>query len=559
MKTVFNIFVIVLLLGIAGANAYLFTMLKQTEKSIRQIEHLRVAIPDDLKNRIENEAKKNLKQAGDATVQTGNNVFFKVEKELLRSLGRTEESSKSSYRELSDSAKNIERELINSFKQTAGNSRQKIDNISADIERLVRQKILHDENAAKQAHEEALRLLKAGKPSAAKIYCLNAINHTPGKKQYFESLITILEKSPLTTPADWEQAKNVLEIGIYQVHSRDVDTMLKLLTAVNKKIRQHAEFIARNKMEKEQKQLAQALANLRSGELSWDYLKEKKIDPNIFRKRLEKLNILVSDYELAQADADDCRKEITQTTAMLEFTHSYYNIKDALTRAEKLLNIAEQNPDKLPEISALVQMANNKISESWNIINLPLPQHQSLLNEQIKRIANLEKKFNKIKSLPAFKEIQRILNTNDKRPVTYTIKIQSTQKTLRKVAELMPGIFDPELRQEIQKQLNKKNNLIKEYTLQRYQAYQTWAVKQCESATIEEIATDKGRSTTPDEAKTNFQKNLIKIDPALLAPEVHRAYQRISNRLLTILLKKKEFVTFEAEIALTPKETLEKY
>ena len=561
MKKAFNILILVLLLGIAGTNAFLFKKLEQTEKAISKIEHLRVAIPDDLKNKIENEAKKNLKQAGDATVQTSNNVFFKVEKELLRSLGRTEENSKSSYKELSDNAKNIEKELINSFKQAADNSKQKIDNISADIERLVRQKILHDENAAKQAHEEALRLLKAGKPSAAKIYCLNAINHTPGKKQYFESLISILEKSPRTTPADWEQAKNVLEIGIYQVHSQDVDTMLKLLTTVNKKISQQTELIARNKMEQEQKQVAQALAELRSGKLSWDVLNEKKIGPNILRNRLEKLNILASDYELSQEDMEFCQKEITATTAMLEFLLHYFNIDASLKRAEEQLNAAEQNPDKLPEISALVQMANNKISESWNIINLPLPQHQSLLNEQIKRIANLENKFNKIKSRPACEKIRKEFELLERYPNTfsYTQKIQLTQDTLRKVAELMPGVFDPELRQEIQKQLNKKNNLIKEYTLQRYQAYQTWAVKQCESAAIEEIATNEEWATTAEEAKTNFQKNLIKIDPALLAPEVHRAYQRISNRLLTILLKKKEFVTFEAEIALTPKETLEKY
>ena len=337
--------------------------------------------------------------------------------------------------------------------------------------------------------------------------------------------------------------------------------MLKLLTTVHKKISQQTELIARNKMEQEQKQVAQALAELRSGKLSWDVLNEKKIGPNILRNRLEKLNILASDYELSQEDMEFCQKEITATTAMLEFLLHYFNIDASLKRAEEQLNAAEQNPDKLPEISALVQMANNKISESWNIINLPLPQHQSLLNEQIKRIANLENKFNKIKSRPACEKIRKEFELLERYPNTfsYTQKIQLTQDTLRKVAELMPGVFDPELRQEIQKQLNKKNNLIKEYTLQRYQAYQTWAVKQCESAAIEEIATDKGCSTTPDEAKTNFQKNLIKIDPALLAPEVHRAYQRISNRLLTILLKKKEFVTFEAEIALTPKETLEKY
>ena len=126
----------------------------------------------------------------------------------------------------------------------------------------------------------------------------------------------------------------------------------------------------------------------------------------------------------------------------------------------------------------------------------------------------------------------------------------------------MPGVFDPELRQKIREQLNKKNNLIKEYTLQRYQAYQTWAVKQCESAANKEIATNEGLATTAEEAKKNFKENLLKIDQTLLAPEVHRVYQRISNHLLTILskkLKKEEFVSFEAEIALTPKETLEKY
>ena len=62
MKKAFNILILVLLLGIAGTNAFLFKKLEQTEKAISKIEHLRVAIPDDLKNKIENEAKKNLKQ-----------------------------------------------------------------------------------------------------------------------------------------------------------------------------------------------------------------------------------------------------------------------------------------------------------------------------------------------------------------------------------------------------------------------------------------------------------------------------------------------------------------
>ena len=558
MKTAFNIFVIVLLLGIAGTNAFLFKKLEQTEKSIRQIEHLRVAIPDDLKNRIENEAKKNLKQAGDATVQTGNNVFFKVEKELLRSLGRTEENSKSSYRELSDSAKNIERELINSFKQTAGNSRQKIDNISADIERLVRQKILHDENAAKQAHEEALRLLKAGKPSAAKIYCLNAINHTPGKKQYFESLITILEKSPLTIPADWEQAKNVLEIGIYQVHSRDVDTMLKLLTAVNKKIRQHAEFIARNKMEKEQKQLAQALANLRSGELSWDYLKEKTIGPNILRKRLEKLNVLVSDYELSQENTKFCQKEITSTTAMLEFTLSCLNIENTLKRAEEQLNAAEQDPDKLPEISALVQMTHNKISEAWNINNLPLLQHQSLLNEQIKRITSIETRFNKIKSKPALEKINAEFAALKTYPAnfSYTQKIKVTQGGMRKIAALLAGVFDQQEQQKIQFKLNNYTNLLKEYTLKRYQAYQTWVVEQCKAA--QGKTKNVGSVFEEKEAKQIFNICLITVDSTLLSPEVNKVYQSIYTTLMAEF-SKDERISYEREIALAPKATLEDF
>ncbi len=558
MKTVFNIFVIVLLLGIAGTNAFLFKKLEQTEKAISKIEHLRVAIPDDLKNRIENEAKKNLKQTGDATVQTGNNVFFKVEKELLRSLGRTEESSKSSYRELSDSAKNIERELINSFKQTADNSKQKIDNISADIERLTRQKILHDENAAKQAHEEALRLLKAGKPSAAKIYCLNAINHTPGKKQYFESLISILDKSPLTTPADWEQAKNVLEIGIYQVHSRDVDTMLKLLTAVNKKIRQHAEFIARNKMEKEQKQLAQALANLRSGEFSWDYLKEKTIGPNILRKRLEKLNVLVSDYELSQENTKFCQKEITSTTAMLEFTLSCLNIENTLKRAEEQLNAAEQDPDKLPEISALVQMANNKISESWNIINLPLPQHQSLLNEQIKRITSIETRFNKIKSKPALEKINAEFAALKTYPAnfSYTQKIKVTQGGMRKIAALLAGVFDQQEQQKIQFKLNNYTNLLKEYTLKRYQAYQTWVVEQCKAA--QDKTKNVGSVFEEKEAKQIFNICLITVDSTLLSPEVNKVYQSIYTTLMAEF-SKDERISYEREIALAPKATLEDF
>jgi len=106
-----------------------------------------------------------------------------------------------------------------------------IHNASSNLVEMCRSKVLGNELEAERSYQKAIQALDEGDFVLAKLYCMNAINHSPTKKLYFEKLLEISRKTGDETRDDLEQIKGALELGIFQVAADDVLGMRNMLAA----------------------------------------------------------------------------------------------------------------------------------------------------------------------------------------------------------------------------------------------------------------------------------------------------------------------------------------
>lgn len=132
---------------------------------------------------------------------------------------------------------------------------QESGKIAASVALLAKQKIAGNELAAEEAFKTATALMKKGDFTSARLYCLNAINHAPDKKQYFDTLYRIIEANKSTNISELEQLRSVLELGLYQVDSRDIPAMSKMLATVVNKQEKISEESAKLQSQNEKRQI----------------------------------------------------------------------------------------------------------------------------------------------------------------------------------------------------------------------------------------------------------------------------------------------------------------
>jgi len=72
--------------------------------------------------------------------------------------------------------------------EMAPSVRRAILGANSNLVEMCRSKVLGNEVEADLSYQKAIQALNAGEVSLAKLYCMNAINHSPTKKLYFETL-----------------------------------------------------------------------------------------------------------------------------------------------------------------------------------------------------------------------------------------------------------------------------------------------------------------------------------------------------------------------------------
>ena len=450
----------------------------------------------------------------------------------------------------------------NAFNNAAHMMRAAIFAASSNLVEMCRLKVLGNELEADKSYQKAVQVLKEGDFALAKLYCMNAINHSPTKKLYFEKLLEISAKAGDETHDDLEQLKGALELGIFQVAADDVLGMRNMLAGVIEKLNR-MDVVARQSREEEEKNASDtALISLREGDMSYDSV----IDTNsevrlvLLQRRLALLRDL-DKTRLATNDVAWVEEQEACTRVSLEYFSLVNSIESYLLRAEKLL---EEDPSKLGSVNVMVQTASQLLSQVLGIGTASLTATaqyelhltataQNKLQSFTKRIEAIEIKFNKIKSKPAIAEIHSLITKAEEIEVEapYQEKIDSIGEILLMISQKMAGVFDLDERNSLENEIKKVSSKLGECRQAQYKAYQSWAIDRCNAGM------DKYRSWTRVDivdAEKVVYNYLIEIDSTLLSPDVARLYQDVLGKQFAEL--KDHTVKVEIDLAKYSKKQL---
>ena len=570
----------------------------RTKKLIEEIKSYKVELPDALKKKIDDtitEYQNDLKQRkSDFEKQVKGNeeqnqIFLKNQEkrfdglfkafetsaktieehhknELGRHLQEIQRAQKEYEKQIANADKTVQVKLdhaITTFTQRISNranttfaeikqeNQKQFAQVTQEITLLAKQKISGNEAAARDAYEQAQEYIKKGDWDMARLYCLNAINHAPNQKTYFETLINIDKaKGTAANQAELDGIRSVLELGIYQVDSKDIPAMMEMLAYVNGKSDKISKKAMADQKEEEQKKCAAALALLKKGgKYAWDNSSQGTVE--WIRNRLNVLDSL-SSMELASKDAAFCREEINKSNVLLGYLVAMSTIDNALTKAEKLL---EASDPQFPAISSMVQSSNNVLSQLWNVdFNLLPGNARGKVIAQADRIAKIEKLFNKKKSAPTMAKINQIYQSrNGYLSGNRTQKINALQEGMKEIMQLLPEVYDLDDRRDAENKISVLSDKVKEYSKERYEGYQAWAVKKCNDAF--ELYRSWTRVDEVDAIEV-IERHLLEIDPANLTPAVSRLYQDVLAKQFAEMGWKK-IAELESKLATSTKKTIE--
>lgn len=425
-------------------------------------------------------------------------------------------------------------------------------NTSSNLVEMCRSKVLGNELEAEKSYQKSIQAFNKGDFLLAKIYCMNAINHSPTRKLYFEKLLEISKKTRNETRDELEQIKVALELGIFQVAADDVLDMRNMLAGVIEKI-DNIDANAQSLREEEEKVLFDHTMNsLRNGDLSCEAVMGANSESQLIL--LQRRLAVLSDIDKTRLSSNDVawvENQNALTRASLEYFGLVSVIDSYLNRAEKLL---EEDSSKLGSVNIMVQTASQSLSQALGLEITHLPANaQDELQSFVKRIETIEIKFNKIKSQPAIAEIHSLIKKVEEVEVVapYQEKIDSIGEVLSVISQKLTGIFDMETRNSLEYEIKKVSNKLGECRQAQYKAYQSWAIDRCKAGM------DKYKSwhrVDIVDAEQVVYTYLIEIDSTLLSPDVARLYQDVLGKQFAEL--KDHTVKVEIDLARHEKRQL---
>jgi hypothetical protein len=414
--------------------------------------------------------------------------------------------------------------------------------------------------AAEDAYARAVDNLKNGDKGMAKIYCLNAINHLPSQLKYFQKLFEIydVDDAEQLAETDLEQLQGILETGIYQVAGRDVAAIHEMLAKVISRKAREEERSSDATSEMRQATFAKSQEDLKTGELAWDKISNSPdaSTAEILNRRMAILNVLAdTSTDESETNRQWIQSELKRTELAIAFLMQSASLKSYLDRAEDLL---DAGTNKMEIVSALTQTASQLLSQSLGADEKLLPDGATKsLHDFARRIANIETRFNMIKSRDALEKINAIINEMHYQDDTssYELRIRQISDGIKKISRQLSFVYDLKEKAKIENQLVSLSQRLTELREQQYAAYQRWAINECESAFA------KYRSWTrvdEEDALEVINLYLLKINSTLLTPDVNRLYQDVLGKQFAEL-SAKPLANIEIKMAREQKKTLKDF
>ncbi len=413
-----------------------------------------------------------------------------------------------------------------------------LNRVVLEISEMSKNEIAGNELAARDALRAADQALSEGKYPEAKIFCLNAINHSPNGLQYFQRLVEIQNHIPETTLEDWEQIQGILDLGVYQVDGvQEIKALVALKTDVDRKIKAISDKAEKEQRDADYDGLKEMFTTVIGGRLS---LNECGDDIALLNERLALLNTL-SESPIPFQDKTQYQEqivgEIRKSAVRIEYYSSLKTSRNYRANAERLVD-GSKNFENVIDVVAEMLAANKLLLTSLGALDTDaLPStYETAVSEERNKLAALEARFNEKRSAPALKEVETVkaqiakldadiapaeFSPDIRKDGFYTKQIKERQATFEKMVDAYSRVYVISAKEDFEKEMKSHKAKIEEWSKARVKAYQLWA---CEKVLSAAKATPRF-SGGNKEARKIIEEYLLSIDVQLLEPNVLSLYQ----------------------------------
>lgn len=171
------------------------------QKTVNEMKGLAIKLPPSLESELEGKLNGLVEDVKSSTDNAVASVTTDVNRIVV---------------DMKDNVVDAKKTTKNAFDDVTQMMQSAILDASSNIVEMCRSKVLGNELEAARSYQKAVQVLNDGDFALAKLYCMNAINHSPTQKLYFEKLLEISTKAGDETRDDLEQIKVRWNLGFFR-------------------------------------------------------------------------------------------------------------------------------------------------------------------------------------------------------------------------------------------------------------------------------------------------------------------------------------------------------
>ncbi|NLD51226.1 MAG: hypothetical protein GX660_29165, partial [Clostridiaceae bacterium] len=321
-----------------------------------------------------------------------------------------------------------------------------------------------DENTsilfAEKAFDLCRKAYRAKDIPLARIYALNAITHHSNTK-YLEAYLSIVKKIPASDRrVAIEEALNIYSMAMYQCDPEEIGKIQELIAQLEEI---QDESFARDVSWENNPENTPSSNRELIEQYSWNALRKngmlEKLD--CVREKSILFQQLIDSGNLNSTRRQQCEKEFQESITLLDYLTKIEIFENTLAEIKKELDSKTCN---IYYTAARLQNGASLLSQLWllDVSNI-ITDSKSRLNALALKLEDFERKYNKFRSEPLFRELksklQNAISKKTEPGAKLTPFLVYWQKIAQEVSPKLCELSDSDAVMELQKLLNQLNSL----------------------------------------------------------------------------------------------------
>jgi tetratricopeptide (TPR) repeat protein len=408
----------------------------------------------------------------------------------------------------------------------ASDSLQRLVAAAEETYGIVEGKLVQDEERSRQSRAAGAAAATAGDYEMARIYYVNAFNHSPSDPAALADLCNLVSERYSQDATALEQTAAVVDVALYQLPADAVPQALQNRQAI---MELQESLVARNAPPPFDPQAEfSAIRQTPLAQIGEDSTK--------LRLHIQQLNELVQACSDVSGDAAGAVAAQAQAEAVT--ASNLLTIAEVLKQTDRYLGLVEKHPvqdeQSARRASNVLMAASSAFSVVWQLDLAELPQTvqnrirttEGRLNDAAGTVSRAvsERQADRVSTLLARIKCPEAVDASPGNRV-WQKRIEAAESDYRRATEESTRVTDEATRETLPNRFLTAGKEIAKMRRGQYLEYQAMAVQMLRRL---HLYWTKDKFTTNAEAKDLFNKSdITSLDLSLVTPEVSRAYERV--------------------------------